>query len=135
MPATLLSLPRLALGALTCSLALSVTAGAQDKPAPKPAHPVVCAAGVRIYTDKAQVPAPYDTLTIPAPDGPVRVTSEEEAEAAELAMRGRAGSVGATAVLVTDERTEDADGVRLHRSVLGLYIPADSARAQRACAK
>ena len=77
---------------------------------------------------------PFDTLDIPAPDGPVRVTNEQEAEAAELAMRGRAGSVGATGVLVTDEVQDDNDGNRrMRRSVKGLFVPADSARARQAC--
>ena len=60
--------------------------------APQAKHASICAQGVKVYTDRAQIPVPFDTLDIPAPDGPVRVTNEQEAEAAELAMRGRAGS-------------------------------------------
>jgi hypothetical protein len=70
---------------------------------------------------------------MPPADGPVRVTSPEEAEAAELAMRGRAGSVGATGVLVTDEVSDEGGQQRIRRSVTALYVPADSARAQAAC--
>jgi hypothetical protein len=102
-------------------------------PAAKAPHPVVCAKGVRVYTDKGQVPTPHDTLAIPPTDGPIRVTSPEEAEAAELALRGRAGSVGATGVLIVDEVSGDGDTQRVRRSATGVFVPADSARAQQAC--
>src|SRR5512133_1788221 len=95
--------------ALSAGLSL-VTAAVGHAQAAAPAktrQPAVCAKGVRIYTDKSQVPVPHDTLTMPPADGPVRVTSPEEAEAAELAMRGRAGSVGANGVIVTDEVSDD----------------------------
>ena len=65
---------------------------------------------------------PRDTLTIPPADGSVRVSSPEEAEAAELALRERAGSVGATSVLVIDGSTarptaaHAANGDRVLRS-------------------
>jgi hypothetical protein len=94
----------------------------------------VCAKGVKVYTDRSQIPVPFDTLSVPPADGPVRVTNDQEAEAAELALRGRAGSVGATAVLVTDEVLDDGGGERrVRRSVTGIFVPADSARAQQAC--
>ncbi len=100
----------------------------------KPRHPVVCAKGVRIYTDRSQLPVKRDSLTMPPSSGPVRVTSPEEAEAAELALRGRAGSVGATSILVTDETSDDGSGgQRLSRRVAAFFIPADSAQAQQAC--
>ncbi|HVT37682.1 MAG TPA: hypothetical protein VHE78_01435 [Gemmatimonadaceae bacterium] len=101
----------------------------------KTSHPKVCAKGVVVYHNRSEVPTPHDTVSVPPADHPVRVTSPEEAEAAELAMRGRAGSVGATGVLVTEEREDDGSGVvRMRRSVQGLYVPSDSARVQRACA-
>jgi len=96
-------------------------------------HAPICAKGVKVYTDRSQVPVPFDTLEVPRPDAPVRVTNEQEAEAAELAMRGRAGSVGATGILVTDEVQEDGGNRQVRRSVKGLFVPADSARAHQAC--
>ena len=124
---------RMAVVAAAVVVGSASVAGAQAaKPAAK--HAPVCAKGVKVYTDRSQIPVPFDTLEVPPPDGPIRVTNEQEAEAAELAMRARAGSVGATAVLVTDESQEDADGNRrVRRSVKGIFVPADSARAQQAC--
>jgi hypothetical protein len=125
--------------ALTVAVVLSLVAArvghAQNAaaPAPKVRKPAVCANGVRMYTDKSQVPVPHDTLTLPPADGPIRVTSPEEAEAAELALRGRAGSVGATGVLVTDEVTGDGDTQRIRRAATAVFVRADSARAQAAC--
>jgi hypothetical protein len=125
---------------VSSALAAVLSAGAaravraQSTP-PAKTRPAVCAQGVRVYTDKSQVPTPHDTLTMPPADGPVRVTSPEEAEAAELAMRGRAGSVGATGVLVTDITSEESGGTRIQRSVTAVYVPADAARAQQACKK
>lgn len=120
--------------AVAVTLAASHAARAQAAPAAK-THPAVCAQGVRVYTDKRQVPVPHDTLTMPPADGPVRVSSPEEAEAAELAMRGRAGSVGATGVLVTDVTSDDGGGTRVRRSVTALYVPADAAHAAQVCKK
>jgi hypothetical protein len=93
----------------------------------------VCAKGVRVYNDRSQVPTPHDTVSIPPADGPIRVTSPDEAEAAELALRGRAGSVGANAVLVVDEVSDDGGAQRVRRSATGLFVPADSARALQMC--
>jgi hypothetical protein len=108
--------------------------GARASSTPQVKHAPICAQGVKVYTDRSQIPVPFDTLEVPAPDGPVRVTNEQEAEAAELALRGRAGSVGATGVLLTDEVQEDNDGNRrVRRAVKGLFVPADSARAHGAC--
>ena len=45
-------------------------------------HPVVCGKGVRTYDSRKEGPAPFDTLKLP-PHAPVRVTSQEEADAAE----------------------------------------------------
>jgi hypothetical protein len=121
------------------SLLLTVAAAgisrAQSSDASKPKHPAVCAQGVRVYTDASQAPTPRDTVQIPAPDGPVRVSSPEEAEAAELALRGRAGSVGATGVIVTDQVSDEGGAQRIRRSVVGIFAPADSAHAQAACKK
>ncbi|HEY4306332.1 MAG TPA: hypothetical protein VGM82_17795 [Gemmatimonadaceae bacterium] len=115
--------------ALACTAAV---AGAQAASAAK--HPPVCAAGVRVYHDRADVPAPHDTLSLPS--GPqLRVTNPEEAEAAELATRERAGAVGATGILVSDEDVETPDGIRRHRTVTAVYVPADSAHATAACKK
>lgn len=105
--------------------------GASIKPStPRPA---VCAKGVRVFSDGKQVPTPNEVVTIPPADGPVRVSSPEEAEAAELAVRGRAGSVGATAILFVDETYYEGGMTRMRRSVTGFFVPADSARAQLAC--
>ena len=124
--------------ACAVALVLSFVAGRAARAqganaAAKPKHQPICAKGVRVYNDRGQVPAPHDTLAIPPADGPIRVTSPEEAEAAEMALRGRAGSVGATAVLVVDEVSGDGDSQRVRRSATGLFVPADSARAIAAC--
>jgi hypothetical protein len=112
---------------------VSASAAAQGSP---PKRVPVCAKGVQIYTDIRDVPKPYDSVTVPPPDQPVRVTNEDEMAAAELAMRGRAGTVGATGVVITDETTDDGSGrVQLRRSLQGVYVATDSARAQKACAK
>jgi len=112
-----------------------VVAGAETHAqASKPKYPVVCGKGVRVYTERAQLPAKRDSLAMP-PAKPVRVTSPEEAEAAEFAMRERAGSVGATSLLVVTKQTDEADGVRMERSVSAFFIPSDSAAAQQACKK
>ena len=120
---------------LVISVATAGVAGAQNTAAKSaPARSPVCAKGVRVFTEKSQVPVPFDTLRIPPAAGPVIVTSPEEAEAADLAMRGRAGSVGATGVLVTDATIDDGGGgQRISRSVLGVFVRADSARVQQAC--
>jgi hypothetical protein len=110
----------------------AVASAQSAKPAVK--HTPVCAKGVKVYTDRSQIPVPFDTLDVPPTDAPVRVTNEQEAEAAELALRGRAGSVGANAVLITDEVQDQGDGNRrLRRNVTGIFVPADSARALQAC--
>jgi len=135
MTVSAISLRTLSAAALLVVAARSTHAHAGGSPASQsPKHPVACAKGVRIYTDKSQLPTPYDTLTLPPTDGPIRVTSPEEAEAAELDLRRRAGSVGATAVLVTDEVTDDGGGnQRVRRQATAVFVPADSARAQQAC--
>ncbi|MES2179712.1 MAG: hypothetical protein V4550_17770 [Gemmatimonadota bacterium] len=134
MSSIIRSLRAVAIASLV-TVAAGASSSAQGASAanPAPGRPPVCAKGVRVFTDKSQVPTPYDTLRVPPPDAPIRVTSPEEAEAAELALRARAGSVGATGVLVTDEVTEDGGMQRMRRSVQGLFVRADSARAQQAC--
>ena len=107
----------------------AVSAGAQTA---KPRHPAVCGEGVRIYEDRAKLPAQRDSIVIPPPPGgQIRVSSPEEAEAAEKALRDRAGSVGATSLLILTET--DNDTVR--RSVAGFFIAADSVRAAGICKK
>lgn len=108
----------------------AVSAGAQTA---KPRHAAVCAQGVRIYEDRAKLPAQRDSIVIPPPPGggQIRVSSPEEAEAAEMALRERAGSVGATSLLILTET--DNDTVR--RSVTGFFIAADSVRAAGICKK
>jgi hypothetical protein len=129
-----LSLAGRAAVAAAIVLAGSATAAsAQKSPPPTAKHTPICAKAVRVYTDRAQIPTPFDTLDVPAPDGPVIVTNDQEAEAAELALRARAGSVGATAVLVTEDVEESGGDRRVRRKVTGIFVPSDSARAQQAC--
>jgi hypothetical protein len=90
---------------------------------------------VRELFSRAELPMPYDTLVMPPMD-PVRVTSPEEAEAAQRTMREKAGSVGATTLLVQEETVDDGAGrVQMHRSVTPIYSPADTARAYAVCRK
>src|SRR5438445_598757 len=106
----------------------SVVVHAQAAAAAKPAHTPVCAQGVRVYHDKADIKAAYDTLTMP-PGAPIRVTSPEEAEAAEMLTRQRAGSVGANGILVTTEEHDEGDGnVRMVRNIRAVFVPTDSTR-------
>jgi hypothetical protein len=122
------------IGIIALSLTAPMALSAQGS-APKPRHPVVCANGVRIYNDRAQLPAKRDSLTLP-PSQPVRVNSPEEAEAAEMALRGRAGAIGATSLLISDETTDDGTGgQQVARRVAAFFVPADSAAAQKACGK
>lgn len=125
---------RASLAAL-CLAGLGVTAGAQAPATQR--HPAVCAEGVRIYNDRAQLPAVRDSIVIPPPPGgQIRVSSPEEAEAAEMALRARAGSVGATSLLIITETENDGpDMQRMRRSVAGFFIAADSARAVGICKK
>jgi hypothetical protein len=111
-------------------------ASAQAAATPVPKRAVVCAQGVKFYDDIKQIPVPHDTVQIPAPDAPIRVTNEAEMEAAELALKQRAGSVGATGVLIFNEETDDGAGrVTLRRRTTGVFVRADSAAAQKACGK
>lgn len=119
--------------AIILSILGARAAQAQATAAAKPKHPVVCASGVRVYTDRSQVPTPHDTVAIPPTDGPIRVTSPDEAEAAEMALRGRAGSAGANSVLLIDEVSDNGGSQRISRTATGLFVPADSARALQAC--
>src|SRR5438270_9606090 len=66
--------------ALSAAVVLSIVAARAGNAqatasAAKVRKPAVCAAGVRMYTDKSQVPIPHDTLTLPPTDGPIRVTN------------------------------------------------------------
>lgn len=135
MPSTVIVRAAFAAGVVfVTSAGVAGAQGARGSSPTAAKHAPICAQGVKVYTDRSQVPVPFDTLEVPPPDAPVRVTSEQEAEAAELAMRGRAGSVGATGVLLSDEVQEDGSGNRrVRRSVKGLFVPADSARAHQAC--
>ena len=108
-------------------------AQAGTTPAQPPRHPPVCAKGVRTYPDFSQVPKPYDTLAMP-PGPRIQVTNPEEAEAAERAVRERAGSIGATGVVFTEETSSDGAGaMEVRRRVFPVFVPSDSARAQQAC--
>jgi hypothetical protein len=122
------------LAAAVCFSGIASTAGAQV-PATPSRHPAVCAQGVRIYNDRAQLPAKRDSLVIPAPPGgQIRVSSPEEAEAAEMALRERAGSIGVTSLLILTETENDGpDMQRMRRSVAGFFIAADSVRAAGIC--
>ena len=120
---------------LILSIALALIGSAAQAQA-KRSYVPVCAKGVLVYTDIKDVPKPYDSLTIPAPAAPVMVTNEDELAAAELAMRDRAGSVGSTGVVITDETNDDGNGrVQLRRTTQGVFVRSDSARAQKACGK
>jgi hypothetical protein len=118
-------------------VAISRSAGAQTAAnrGQAPRHPRVCAGGVRTYPSVTQVPTPFDSLAMPPAPGPVRVTNPAEAEAADRAVRERAGSVGATGVVVSDVTEDTGGGMRIRRSVLPVFVPSDSARAQQACRK
>lgn len=124
----------IAITALTLLGAASAQAQAPTASAPRRAP--VCAQGVKMYDDIRQIPVPHDTVQIPAPDGPIRVTNEAEMEAAEMALRKRAGEVGATGVLaITEEEDDGAGRVTMRRRTVGVFVRADSAAAQKACAK
>lgn len=112
--------------------AASARAQAQAPAAPK--RVPTCARVIKTYDDIKQVPAPHDTVQVPAPDGPVRVTNEAEMEAAELALKTRAASVGATGVLIANAEEDNGSGqVTLRRTVTGIFVHADSAAAQKVC--
>jgi hypothetical protein len=118
------------IAALSCVVPFVARAQQAAMPA---AHPKVCAEGVREFYSKADIPTPYDTLVMP-PSEPIRVSSPEEAAAAERLVREKAGSVGATGLLVLEERTDDGMGrVEMHRSVTPVFAASDSARAYAAC--
>jgi hypothetical protein len=132
MPIRFIFRPTTTIPALLVALAAGRADAQATAAAPKRA--AVCARGVTVYSDAKQVPTPWDSVTIPMPAAPVRVTSEAEAEAAEMDLRARAGSVGATGVIMTTETDDDGTGqMRMRRSVRGVYVRADSARAQQAC--
>ena len=109
------------------------TAGAQTATNP-PKRAQTCARAIKMYEDIKQVPVPHDTVQIPAPDGPVRVTNEAEMEVAQQALKARAATVGATGVLVSAQEVDDGSGmVRVSRRLTGIYVRADSAAAQKTC--
>ena len=95
-------------------------------------HPVVCAKGVRTYSSIKEVQAPFDTLKLP-PHPPVRVTSEEEAEAATAQMMADAGKIGATGLVIEEVVDDDGASRSVHRRVVPVFVPADTARAYGAC--
>ena len=112
---------------------LASSAGAQAS-APAPKRAPTCARAIKMYEDIKQVPTPFDSLEIPAPDHPVIVNSEADLEAAEQALKTRAASVGATGVLARTIRLDDGAGnVEMRRSSIGIFVRADSAEAQRIC--
>jgi hypothetical protein len=119
-----------------CIFASSSVKAQSATSAPAKKYAPVCGKGVKVFDDIKQVPVPHDTIQVPAPDGPIRVSNEAEAEAAELQLRARAGTVGATGVLVTTAEDDDGAGrVTMRRQVIGIYVRSDSASAQKACAK
>lgn len=120
---------------LAAALLLAASsAGAQAAARPATKRIPTCARAMKTYDDIKQVPLPHDTVDVPAPDGPVRVTNEAEAEAAELALKTRAASVGATGVLITTIEQDNGGGmVTMRRNVTGIYVRADSAEAQKIC--
>src|SRR5687767_10229242 len=87
-----------AIAALVCA----APAGAQQvtKDAPRPRTPT-CAAGIRTYEGWPEVPTPFDSLRLP-PGEPIRVTSPDEAQAAQQKLRERAATVGATGLVFVD---------------------------------
>jgi len=96
-------------------------------------HATVCAAGVHVYQGVNEVPKPYDSLAMP-PGPPIQVTNPAEAEAAERAVRERAGSVGATGIVFIDVTSAGpGGGMEMRRTMFPVFVPSDSARAQRAC--
>jgi len=95
-------------------------------------HPVVCAKGVRTYDSLKEVSAPFDTLKL-LPHAPVRVTSQEEADAAEAQMMTDAGKVGATGLVITEVVEENGNSRSVHRQVIPVFVPSDTARAYGAC--
>ncbi len=96
-------------------------------------HPAVCAAGVRDYGSLSEITTPYDTVRLP-PGPPIQVTNEDEARAAQQQMKQRAGSVGATGLVTYDQEDDDGSGARrMRRTVMAVFVPADTARAYGAC--
>jgi hypothetical protein len=93
-----------------------------------------CAAGVRRYGSWPEVPTPFDSLRLP-PTEPIRVTSPEEAQAAEQKLLERAASVGATGLVIFDESSGSGGEMELRRRVVPVFVRADSARAFKACGK
>ncbi|HEX4632893.1 MAG TPA: hypothetical protein VH163_03620 [Gemmatimonadales bacterium] len=115
-------------------LMLALIAGVGAAAQAQAKHPVVCAKGVWTYTAWTQVPAPFDSLTMP-PGPRIMVNSPEEAAAAEGEMLRRAGQVGATGVVVV-EVTNNVNGpMMISRKATPVFVPADSARAYGACRK
>lgn len=111
---------------------LATPAEAQGNGTGAPAHPAVCADGVRRYVSLSAVPAPFDSLRMP-PGPPIRITSPEEEQAAEREMRRRAGQAGATGLVMLDETSEEGRAHMVRRRVVPVFVAADSARAQAAC--
>ena len=97
-------------------------------------HPVVCGKGVRTYDSLKEVPTPFDTLKLP-PHAPVRVSSPEEADAAQAEMMTAAGTIGATGLVVEEVTEADGGGMTVHRRVVPVFVPSDTARAYGACRK
>ena len=137
--ATRLWVRRTGLHLALSSLLLWTSGEAQAKDSTSPGgareskHPPVCAEGVRGYTSMDLVPKPFDSLALPPNALPIRITSPEEEVAAEREMRRRAGSVGATGLVVLDEIIDEGGMRKVRRHVVPVFVAADSARAQAAC--
>jgi hypothetical protein len=110
------------------------SAGAKGSSSAGSTHPPICPDGVRRYAAFDSVPAPFDTLTMPRGAAPIRITSPDQEAAAEREVAERAGSVGATGLVLHDEVLDGAPGVRqVRRRAIPVFVPSDSARAQAAC--
>ena len=116
------------------ALAWAPSARAQQVTKDAPARTPLCAAAVRKYQGWAEVPTPFDSVRLPTRD-PIRVTSPDEAAAAEQKLIERAASVGANGIVVFDESTETGGGVQMRRNVAGVFVRPDSARSYKACGK
>ena len=70
-----ISFHRAWLSAVALTLTAAGAAAAQSAAAHTLKRPTVCAQGVRVFNDPSQAPTPRDTVEIPRPDSPVRVSS------------------------------------------------------------
>ena len=119
-----------AIASVSALFAWPAVAGAQAVPS----RPKVCAEGVTKYHALSEVPTPYDTLVMPRGE-PVRVHNEEEAKAAERKVLERAGSVGATGLVVVEKVEDNGMQRMVQRTTTAVFVASDTARAYDACRK